>query len=189
MIKKVVKAFSLFALIQMLVYSCCNETYNVYYEQVAFLAIDTNEFSDDTIASEDLALHINFSYNYVQISELIDWNDFSSSVYATSCDEDYFFKDSITSITVLASETILDIDAGNSLNDKLVFINPDTLENVSIDDLVTFLNNDNHGYGYNQLDLFFNETIPSDTTLSFSIQIDLAGGRSLESTTEMITIE
>lgn len=189
MIKKVVKAFSFFALLQILVYSCCNETYNVYYEQVSFLAIDMNEFSDDTIASEDLVLHIDFSYNYIKISELIDLKDFSNSAYATSCDEDYFFKDSITSIIVVASETLFDIEAGDSLNDKLVFINPDTLENESIDNLVTFLNNDNQGFGYNKLDMVFNETIPSDTVLSFNIQIQLEGGRSLVNSTEMITIE
>lgn len=189
MFKKIIKVFSFFALIQVLAYSCCDESFNVYYDSVEFIATDRNDTLNTTIASQDLVLNVSFLYNYIQISEIIKWDEFSNSVYATSCNEDYFFKDSITSINIISNEAVLNIDAGSSLNDKLIFINPKNLENQSINDLVNFLNNENSVYGYERLDIRFNEMLTSNLVLDFSIQIELQGDRVLESTTNLITIE
>ena len=150
MIKKIVKAFSFFALLQIIIYSCCEEVYNVYYKTAEFTIIDVEDYDNTTVASEDLVLQLNFLYNYVNVSQVIDLNQLSNTAYATTCDEDYFFKDMVTNIVITASETIFDIEAGNPINDKLLFINPNTLESESLDNLIAFLNNSN-GYAFNPL--------------------------------------
>ena len=189
MIKKVFKVFTFFALLQVLVYSCCEDAYNVYYEQILFTATDTSDFDASSVAPDNLALIFNFEYKYIQIAALLDLDDFVTDAYATTCDEDYFFKDTITDISVTANETIFDIESGNSLNNVLQFINPDTLESQSMNDLVSYLNENASGYYYQDLTLIFNDSLPNDLSIAFHIQINLEGGRSLENTTELITIE
>lgn len=189
MIKKVVKVFTFFALFQFVIYSCCEQVYNVYYEQTTLTAIDSNDFDASSVATENLLLNLNFEYKYIQIADMLDLNHMVSNTYATTCDEDYFFRDSVINITVTANENVFNIESGNSLNDMLYFVNPDTLENQSLSELVDYLNTHFDGYYYQAIDIAFNESLPSELSLQFHIKIDLEGGRSLESTTEMITIE
>lgn len=186
MIKKTTKAITFFALLQVIIYSCCNNTYDVYYESVNFFAVDTDDFDASTVDPENLELNLDFIYDYIQISHLKELNQLSNSAYATTCDDDYFFKDTILSITITANETIFGVEAGESINDHLLFVNPNTLNQERIEDMVVFLNNQD---GNRFLTLILNEVIPSDTILSFSINIELDRNRSLESTTDLITIE
>lgn len=188
MIKKTLKAFTFFALLQLLIFSCCNNAFNVYYESVSFIAIDSNDFDTTTVNIDDLEFNLEFLLDYIQISQLNDLKQLSNAAYATSCDDEYFFRDTVQNIVITSNETIFDVNAGEPLNDFLLFINPDTLEQESIDQIITFLNNQN-GYSASSLTLILTETIPSDTTLSFSISIELDRNRILESTTDLITIE
>ncbi|PNQ73139.1 hypothetical protein C1T31_09130 [Hanstruepera neustonica] len=189
MIKRVVKVFSFFALFQLVIYSCCEQVYNVYYEQTTLTAIDSNDFDASSVTTENLLLNLNFEYKYIQIADMLDLNHMVDNTYATTCAEDYFFRDSVINITITANENVLDIESGNPINDKLFFINPNTLESQSLNELVNYLNNHFDGYYYQTIDLAFNESLPSELSLEFHIKIDLEGGRSLESTTEIITIE
>lgn len=188
MIKKTLKAFAFFAFLQLIVFSCCNNTFNAYYESVNFVAVDTNDFDTTTVNPEDLELNLDFLYDYIQISQLNEFKQLSNSAYATTCDDEYFFRDTVQTVLITSNETIFNVNAGEPLNDFLLFINPDTLDQENIDGMITFLNNQN-GYSGSLLSLIFTENIASDTTLSLSITIELDRNRILESTTDLITIE
>ena len=188
MIKKIFKAFTFFALIQLIIFSCCNNAFNVYYKSINFVAIDANDFDSTTVNNEDLQFNVDFIYDYIQISKVNELKQFSNAAYATSCDDEYFFRDTVHSITITSNETIFNIEAGESLNEFFNFINPDTFEQKTIEEMINFLNNQN-GYSISSLTLILNENIPSSTTLLFSINMDLDRNRILESTTDLITIE
>jgi hypothetical protein len=95
----------------------------------------------------------------------------------------------VSVITITANEDIFGIAAGNSLNEKLSYRNPETNENEDLANLIEVLNRQN-GYGYDRLDLVLNESIVFGTSLVFSIQISIEeNNRILEASTELITIE
>ena len=191
MIKKTIKSFAFFALIQVFIFSCCNKDYDVYYDVIEFHAIDNLDGDvTNTVASEDLILNLNPLYDYVLVSNFKNLEPLSNSAYATTCDEDYTFKETVSDVLVTANVDLLGIEAGNSLNEKLNFINPETLERESFDTVISVLNRQNGYARYDQLDFEFNETIDSNTMVQFSVQFILQeNNRTLEASTENITIE
>jgi len=188
MLKKITKVFSFFALLQMLIYSCCNDEYYVFYNSMSFNAIDTLDEDSTTVASENLVLDINFDYDYVLASHFKPLKQLSNCAYATTCDEDYSLRDIADNVTVTADVELFGIEAGNPINEYLYFINPYTLENENIEGLLSYLNTTNN-YGPDPIKLVLREALPSEITLAFSLQLDLVDGDQLESTAETITIE
>ncbi|WP_223034334.1 hypothetical protein [Hanstruepera marina] len=188
MIKKTFKAFIFFAVLQVLIFSCCSNTYNVYYESVNFYAYDRIDLDASSVAVEDLELSLNFLFDYIQISQLEEIKQLSNSAYATSCDDEYFYRDTVLNVNISSNEEIFNVDPGESLNEFILFINPNTLEQEPLEEMIVFINN-NKGYSTSPLTMVFNETLQSDITLNFTINIELDRNRSLESTTDLITIE
>ena len=190
MIKKTIQSFTFFAFIQVFIFSCCNDTFNVYYESVEFIAEDTLDFDNTTVASEDLVLNLSPMYEFVMASNLTEFKQFSNSAYATSCDSEYIYKETISDLQITANVDILGITAGNPLNEKLSFVNPQTGEHEVFENILNSLNRQN-GYGrYDSLDIVLNENIAADTTLFFNIQVNIIeNDRTLETSTETITIE
>ncbi|WP_452232151.1 hypothetical protein [Lacinutrix sp. MEBiC02595] len=189
MIKKTIQSFAFFALLQVLIFSCCTEDYNLYYESLYFTAEDAVDGDTTTVTSEDLILNFETLFDYVVASNFKELKKFSNTAYATSCDENYTLKEHVSEIIITANQDILGIVAGNSLNNKLSYKNPETLENEPIENVITILN-DGNGYNYNRKDFVLNEAIAEGTTLAFTIKITMEeNGRMLEASTETITIE
>ena len=65
MIKKIFQSFTFFAFIQVLIFSCCNDEYNVYYETLEIIANDISDEDATSVSSENLVLHFNPIYEYV----------------------------------------------------------------------------------------------------------------------------
>mgnify|MGYP000893265682 FL=1 len=189
MIKKTTQAFAFFALIQILIFSCCEDLFNVYYNTIEFNAVDQVDFDTTTVASEDLVLNLNVLFDYVVASNFNGVKQFSNSAYATSCNEVYILKESVTNVEITANEDVFGISASNSLNEKLSYRNPETNENEVLENIIAVLNRQN-GYGYDQLDIILNEPIDSGTSLVFTIQLSIEeNNRILEASTELIIIE
>jgi len=189
MIKKTIQAFAFFALVQVFIFSCCDDTFNLYYNTIEFTAVGQVDFDTTTIASEDLVLNLNILFDYVVASNLYGVKQFSNSAYATSCNEEYFLKETVTNVEIISNEDAFGIPAGNSLNEKLSYRNPETNENEILENIITVLNRQN-GYGYDQLNVVLNESIDSGTSLVFTIQLSIEeNNRILEASTELITIE
>ena len=115
MIKKILQSFTFFALLQVFIFSCCDDSFNVYYNTIEFTAEDELDFDTTTIASEDLILNLNPLYEYVVVSHFTEFRQLSNSAYATSCNEEYILKETVSLITITANEDVFGIVAGNSL--------------------------------------------------------------------------
>lgn len=188
MLKKIFKAYSFFALLQVLIYSCCSDEYLVYYNSMTLEAQDTLDQDSSIVASEDLVLGVSFDYEYVVASNYKPFKQLANSTYATSCEEDYSLRDIAVNLVVTSNIVLFGIDAGNPLNEFLLFINPYTFERESLIGLINYLNTTNN-FGSDPINLVFREQLPSEITLAFSMQLNLLDDTSLNSTTETITIE
>lgn len=189
MIKKTIQSFTFFAFVQILIFSCCDDTFNVYFDTIELIVLDELDYDTTTIASEDLVLNLNAFYEYVLASNLSEFKQFTNSAYATTCNEEYILKETLTNIEITSNVEILGVTAGNSINDKLSYRNPETLESQSVESIIDILNRQN-GYGYYQLDLILNESIESETSFAFTIQLSIEeNSRILEATSEIITID
>lgn len=188
MLKKIIKAFSFFALLQVLIYSCCSDEYLVYYNNMTLEALDRLDQDSSNVASENLVLDISFDYNFVLASHFKPLKPLTNSTYATSCEEEYSLRDIVFNVLVTTDVALFGIAPGNPLNDFLFFINPYTFESQNIEGLISYLNTTNN-YGPDSIQLIFREPLPSDISLAFSMKLDLVDGGRLDSTTETITIE
>ncbi|WP_452226963.1 hypothetical protein [Lacinutrix cladophorae] len=189
MIKKTIQSFVFFALFQVFIFSCCTEDYNMYYESLYFVAEDQLDGDTTTVKSEDLFLNFETLFDYVVASNYKELKKFTNAAYATTCDENYTLKEHVSQIIITSNEDVFGVPAGNSLNSKLSFLNPVTLENEPVENIISVLNQ-TEGYYYNRKDFVFNETIPEGTILAFTITIIIEeNGRILEATTDMVTIE
>ena len=189
MIKKTIQSFAFFALFQVLLFSCCNDEYNTYYESLYFIAEDQADGDATTVTSQDLVLNLDPIFDNVVASNFKELNRFSNSAYATSCDTNYTLKEHVSEITITANTDILGVPAGNSLNSKLWYINPETLDNEAVENVIQVLNREN-GYYYDRKDFVLNESIAEGTSVTFTVKITIEeNGRILEATTDTITIE
>ena len=128
--------------------------------------------------------------NTFLVSNFKELNKFSNTAYATTCDSDYNYVETVTNIIVTANVDLLGITAGNSINEKLSYKNPETLENESFEVILDVLNRQNGYVRYNPIDIVLNETIAADTEVSFSIEVHIEeNDRVLNASTEVITIE
>ncbi|WP_055444707.1 hypothetical protein [Lacinutrix himadriensis] len=189
MIKKTIQSFAFFALLQAVLFSCCSEDYNTYYDSLYFIAEDQVDGDPTAITSSDLVLNLDPVYDYIIASNFKELKKFSNTAYATSCDENYTLKEHVSEIIITANTDILGIPAGNSLNSKLSYRNPETLENEVLENVILDLNREN-GYYNGRNEMVFNEVIAAGTSLAFTVKITIEeNGRMLEATTETITIE
>lgn len=189
MIKKTVQSFAFFAFFQVLIFSCCTEDYNLYYESLYFMAEDQLDQDPTTVSSEDLVLNFDPGFEYVVASNFKELKKFSNSAYATSCDENYTLKEHVSEITITSNVDVFGITSGNSINSKLSYRNPETLENEPVENIIDVLNSAN-GYYNHRKEIILNDIIAEGTSLTFTIAITIEeNGRMLEATTDTITIE
>lgn len=188
MLKKTFTSFIFFAILQVCIYSCCSDDYQVYYENVGLNAIDTFDEDSTSVASENLVLRVDLIYKYFLAAHIRPLKQFTNSAYATSCDEQYYFQDVVSDVIVTADVELFGIEAGNSINDMLLYINPMTLELDDFSNCVNFLNIEG-GNRLDSFDILFNETLASGITITFNIEIKLESGRNLDDNTFEVTIE
>ena len=189
MFKKILQAFIFFSVLQVLVYSCCDDTFNMYYSSIELMALDESDFDPTSIPSEDLILNLRAFYDYIPVSSMNSFKQLTTSAYATSCDEDYILKENVMAINIFSDTNVLDIPSGNSLNAIFSYRNPETLENEPVESIINLLNSQN-GFNFPQFDLVLNEAIESELSLSFTIELSMVeNNRILEASTATITIE
>lgn len=191
MIKKTIQSFAFFALFQAVLFSCCSEDYNSYFDSLYFTAEDKADGDEDptTATSQDLVLILEPIFENIVASNFKELKKFSNMAYATTCDEDYTLKEHVSEITITANVDILGIPAGNSLNSKLSYINPETLDYEAVENVIQVLNRESDYY-YGRNEIVLNESIAEGTSLRFTVTITIEeNGRMLEATTNTITIE
>lgn len=190
MIKKTIQSFAFFAFIQVFIFSCCNRDFDVYYDSIIFLANDTLDADATSVSSDNLVLNFEPMYDYIMASNFRELEKFSNSAYATSCDDNYTYKETVSNILITANVDMLGISAGTALNDKLLYVNPETQERESFDMIYNVLNRQNGYARYGQLEFVFNEDLESNTMVIFTLELNIEeNDRTLTGTTEEITIE
>ncbi|QRM90129.1 hypothetical protein FG167_13090 [Lacinutrix sp. WUR7] len=189
MIKKTIQSFAFFALFQAVLFSCCSEDYNTYFDSLYFIAKDQVDGDATAVTSSDLVLNLDPVFDNIIASNFKELKKFSPAAYATTCDEDYTLKEHVSEILITANTDILGIPTGNSLNSKLSYRNPETLDNEVLENVIEVLNRESEYY-YGRNEMVLNEPILAGTSLTFTVTIIIEeNGRMLEATTETITIE
>ncbi len=190
MLKRTIQSFLFFSFLQVFLYSCCEpKLYHRKIEAISFMANDNADNDATFVTNENLNLNLNISYLDILIANSFDASSMISTVNATTqCEDDYLMPNKVVEISVVASEPIFGIPAGNSINEKLEYYTYiDSNPNQEFDGLINYLND--IYFGVEDVVLLFNDQITSGTSLAFTISLSLANGNEFVKTTQLIEIE
>jgi len=194
MIKKVIIVFSFTFLLQLLLISCCRDTFYQYYSIIDMQSSNClfqNELQDSaTVTQEEYRLKIQLSpapYLKSSLSSL-----FINRAMALSCEEINVGLDSkIESFTISADQKIYNTKAGDPLAHSKFRINPSGIESkeaeITIDEWLENINNS--GYIHDLMWYFhLDEPLLIDAYIRFTIDILLDNGTTFKSITPPVRI-
>ena len=197
MVKKLVTFILLFALIDVLIISCCKRAVLYFTEINSIDIVNTNlreELLDSAIVEKE-NYRIKCNIDAKLISDIQNRFTFSSSLYATSCPENSFngLKNNIKKLDIYCNKEILNIPAGSPLNInnkirvyEFKFPDDEKNERLSISEWIDILNNDPIGRILYEMYFEFQESINNKEFLEFKFRFEFENGSILEFKTNEI---
>lgn len=189
MIKRIIKIFSFFALLQVVIFSCWGDPieYQVTINNVFFDTVDTEDNDSSIVSPENLVLELFFHKNssIVNINEL---SGFVNSAYAFKCDNNfYYYPNRIQNIIITSNKNLSGIEPGNPINELLEYSYDYSEERFELERI--YVDDSNEPYNNLVKSIVFKETISSQEGIFFNLLVTFADGNSISKTTETFTIE
>lgn len=186
MLLKTIKSFLFFAVLQVVLYSCCSNTYDIFVHSIQVTAEDTLDEDLSEVSSENLILNLRATHGQT-IADLINMSPIINSAYATSCDDDYISTNPVIAINITSNTDLFGITTGNSLNDKFNVQLGDDM--VPINDIIPYLNREQNQYYYDIFPFHLNDSISNTNNVIFTFELTLEDGTTVTTDTIALNFE
>lgn len=185
---KVLKLIALVTILQITLYACCTDVFNIFLGTVDFTVRDTADNDISSVTNVDFSLLAKTDYSYEVASVLLKPSNFINMAYAVSCDEELIIVKPVANITLVADVPLFGIDTGNPLNEHVRvgygIVAGETA--FVINDMIAAVNYEQRNRSEDYF-LTFDTLIPVETTVTFTITFIFENGEQLTRTTTPVT--
>lgn len=186
---KIYKILLTITCIQIFFYACCaTDQYNIFITSIQLTAQDTNDNDASIVSNQNFNLLLDVNFDSELISSFYKKSGLITTANAISCLDDYVVSNPVSTLTIEANVPLFNIDAGESLNTHVLVNDMFSTDNTFATDELLFLLNNERDTNVLYF-LRFDNAIPADTVVKFTITLNFENGDTLQSTTADITFQ